>query len=65
MEQKDKIENKLPSVICDILQNLGLSPDDSSMDDPIAKMSRKELFCRFMTWTGIREETIKNGGGRP
>ena len=53
MQQKDNIENKLHAVICDIRQNLGLSPDDPSMDDAIAKMSRKELFCRFMTWNGI------------
>jgi len=53
MQQKDNIENKIPSVICDIRQNLGLSPDDPGMDDAITKMSRKELFCRFMTWNGI------------
>ena len=53
MQQKDNIENKLPAIIGDLRQNLGLSADDPNMDDAIARMSRKELFCRFMAWNGI------------
>jgi hypothetical protein len=46
-------EDKYPAIIEEIRQNLSLESGDESKDADIAKMPRKELFIRFLTWNGI------------
>ncbi len=49
----EKAEDLYPTVIDYVRQNLGIKPNDESKDDQILKMSRGEVFRRFMTWNGI------------
>lgn len=55
-------EDLYPSVIEAVRQNMGLDQLDDSEDERILKMSRAEIFRRFMTWNGIigYEGTILN-----
>ena len=46
-------EEIIPSVIGDVRKNMGLDEDDPSKDGEIAKMSRSQIFERYMTWNGI------------
>jgi hypothetical protein len=50
---KENAELRYPFVIEDVRQNLSLDPTDDSEDEKILKMSRSEVFERFMTWHGI------------
>ena len=54
-------DDRYPSVIEAVRQNMGLEKDDESRDEEILQMSRDEVFRRFMTWNGIigYEGTIK------
>lgn len=36
-----------------IRQNLSLSPDDESKDDKISKMSKREVFERYLNWQNV------------
>ena len=47
-------EEIIPSVIGDVRKNMGLDEDDPSKDGKIAKMSRSQIFERYMTWNGRR-----------
>jgi len=46
-------EEIIPPVIGDVRKNMGLDEDDPSKDGKIAKMSRSQIFERYMTWNGI------------
>ena len=56
-----RADDRYPSVIEAVRQNMGLEKDDESRDEEILQMSRDEVFRRFMTWNGIigYEGTIK------
>ena len=54
---------KYPNYIYNnVRQNMGLEWNDTSKDNEIDKMSRKEVLERFWTWEGIigYANTIKN-----
>lgn len=40
-------------VMKNVRQNLGLEPDDTSMDSEINDMSKREVFARCLEWEGI------------
>ena len=40
-------------VMKNIRQNLGLEPNDTSMDSEINNMSKREVFSRCLEWEGI------------
>ena len=56
-----RADDRYPSVIEAVRQNMGLEKDDESRDEEILQMSRDEVCRRFMTWNGIigYEGTIK------
>ena len=40
-------------VMKNVRQNLGLEPNDTSMDSEINNMSKREVFARCLEWEGI------------
>lgn len=40
-------------IMNNVRQNLGLKPNDISKDDIINKMTKAEVFKRFLIWKGI------------
>lgn len=41
------------NIMGDVRQNLGLEPDDESMDERINTMTRQEVFNRVCNWNGL------------
>ncbi len=40
-------------IMRDVRQNLGIKPDDTSQDEKIARMSKHEVFDRWLTWHNL------------
>ncbi len=53
-DRKEDNTNRIRNdIIIDIRQNLGLEPNDKSMDDNINRMSLNEIFDRWCEWNGL------------